>query len=83
MIAKLIDLNGRIKTMKALPVKQASGHLDALVDAAIAGEEVVLMRDDQAAVKLVPIQSAASSRPQFGSARGLIKMADDFDAPLD
>ena len=55
---KLIDLNGRIETMKALPVKQASGHFDALVDAAIAGEEVVLMRDDQAAVKLVPIQSA-------------------------
>jgi antitoxin (DNA-binding transcriptional repressor) of toxin-antitoxin stability system len=69
--------------MKALPVKQASGNLDALVDAAIAGEEVVLTRDDRAAVKLVPIPSAGTGRPQFGSARGLIKMSDDFDAPLE
>ena len=69
--------------MKTLPVKQASHHLDDLVDAAIAGEEIVLTRDDQAAVKLVPVASAGSVRPQFGSARGLIKMADDFDAPLD
>ena len=69
--------------MKTLSVKKASGHLDSLVDAAIAGEEVVLTRDDQAAVRLVPIPSGNSARPQFGSARGLIKMADDFDAPLD
>jgi len=69
--------------MKTLPVKKASGHLDALVDAAIAGEEIVLTRDDQAAVKLVPVISPGAARPQFGSARGLIKMSDDFDAPLD
>jgi antitoxin (DNA-binding transcriptional repressor) of toxin-antitoxin stability system len=69
--------------MKTLPVKQASDHLGDLVDAAIAGEEIVLTRDDQAAVKLVPVSSAGSAKPQFGSARGLIKMADDFDDPLD
>ena len=69
--------------MKTLPVKQASDHLGDLVDAAIAGEEVVLTREDHAAVRLVPVTSAGSPRPQFGSARGLIKMSDDFDAPLD
>ena len=68
--------------MKTLPIHQASNHLDALVDAALSGEEVVLTRDDQAAVKLVPVPSAGSAKPQFGSARGLIKMADDFDAPF-
>jgi len=69
--------------MKTLPVNQASRHLDALVDAAIAGEEVVLTRDDHSGVRLVPVSSAGSAHPQFGSARGLIKMSDDFDAPLD
>jgi antitoxin (DNA-binding transcriptional repressor) of toxin-antitoxin stability system len=69
--------------MKTLPVKKASGNLDALVDAAIAGEEIVITRDDQAAVRLVPVSTGNSARPQFGSARGLIKMSDDFDAPLE
>jgi antitoxin (DNA-binding transcriptional repressor) of toxin-antitoxin stability system len=69
--------------MKTLPIKEACHHLDDLANAAIAGEEVVLTRDNQPAVKLVPVTSAGSARPQFGSARDLIKMSDDFDAPLD
>jgi prevent-host-death family protein len=69
--------------MKTLPIHQASNQLDDLVDAALSGEEVVITRDDQAAVKLVPVASAGSAKPQFGSARGLIKMSDNFDAPLD
>jgi len=69
--------------MKKLPVHQASDHLDDLVDAAMAGEEVVLTRDDQPTVKLVPINSSQAARPRYGSAAGLISMADDFDEPLD
>ncbi len=30
----------------------------------------------------VASEAASSGRPQFGSARGLIEIADDFDAPL-
>jgi prevent-host-death family protein len=71
------------KQMKTLPVHQASHHLEDLVDAAIAGEEVVLTRGNQPAVRLVPISTSNGSRPQFGSAKGLIRMSDDFDAPLD
>jgi len=33
-------------------------------------------------VQLVPIEPP-KRRPQFGSARGLIVLAEDFDAPLD
>ena len=69
--------------MKTLPVNQACDQLDDLVDAAIAGEEVVLTRDDQPAVKLVPVASADRGTPQFGSARGLIQMSDDFDEPFE
>ncbi len=32
-------------------------------------------------VQVVPVEPP-KRRPQFGSARGLVVMADDFDAPL-
>jgi hypothetical protein len=34
-------------------------------------------------VDLVPIPQTAHPRPKFGSARGRVQMAPDFDAPLD
>ena len=34
-------------------------------------------------VDLVPVPSPAHPRPKFGSARGRVHMAPDFDAPLD
>ena len=68
--------------MKQLTLKQASQQLDHLVDAAMHGEDVVLVRDERSAVRLVPV-GPLEGRPQFGSARGLITMSDDFDAPLD
>jgi antitoxin (DNA-binding transcriptional repressor) of toxin-antitoxin stability system len=68
--------------MKWISVEQAKGHLGDVVDAAAGGEEIVLVHGDQAAVRLVPV-GATGSRPRFGSAKGLIQMSDDFDAPLD
>jgi prevent-host-death family protein len=69
--------------MKTLPIHKASSHLESLVDAAVAGEEVIITKDSQTAVKLVPIPTPGRPRPQFGSAKDLISMSDDFDAPLD
>ncbi|HEY7340998.1 MAG TPA: DUF2281 domain-containing protein [Ktedonobacterales bacterium] len=46
------------------------------------GERVVIARDDQHAVQLVPV-SPTSQRHQAGSAKGLIVMQEDFDAPVD
>ena len=34
-------------------------------------------------VDVVPISQTAHPRPKFGSARGRVQMAPDFDAPLD
>ena len=34
-------------------------------------------------VELVPIPETVHPRPKFGSARGRVRMAPDFDAPLD
>ena len=61
---------------------EAKGKLLTLINAAIKGERVLIFKDDQEVVQLVPVVPP-ERRPQFGSAKGLIMMADDFDAPLD
>ena len=51
------------------------------MSSAVNGEEILITKDDQHVVKLVPV-SKAKPRPQFGSAKGLITMSDGFDASL-
>jgi len=68
--------------MHAIDLNKAKGRLAELVESALRGEEVVLTKDDQPVVKLVPV-AAPKARPLFGSAKGLITIADDFDAPLE
>ena len=68
--------------MQQVKVEEAKVRLPDLIDAAVNGEEVVITRDNQPVVRLVPV-ARAEPRPQFGSAKGLIEMSDDFDAPLD
>jgi antitoxin (DNA-binding transcriptional repressor) of toxin-antitoxin stability system len=68
--------------MHQVNIEDAKTQLPELIDAAVNGEEVVIAKDEQHIVKLVPI-AQAKSRPQFGSAKGLITMSDDFDAPLE
>jgi len=52
-----------------------------LIEAALKGENVFIFREDRQMVQLVPVEPP-KRQPQFGSAKGLIMMADDFDAPL-
>jgi antitoxin (DNA-binding transcriptional repressor) of toxin-antitoxin stability system len=67
--------------MLQISVDKAQSKLLDLINAAMRGEKVWIITDKQQAVELVPTQRAARHR-QFGSAKGLIVMADDFDAPL-
>ena len=60
---------------------EAKKRLKDLVDAALRGETVRIVKDDQAGVELVPLPPLKGPR-KFGSAKGLIKMSDDFNAPL-
>jgi antitoxin (DNA-binding transcriptional repressor) of toxin-antitoxin stability system len=45
------------------------------------GEKVLILTDDQQIVQIVPV-APPKRQPQFGSAKGLIAIAEDFDAPL-
>ncbi|WP_310386755.1 type II toxin-antitoxin system prevent-host-death family antitoxin [Roseateles sp.] len=65
-------------------IAQAKAQFSELVQRALAGEDVVIARDNRPLLRLVPLQAARGSPRQPGSAKGLIKsIAPDFDAPLD
>jgi len=61
-------------------VAEAKAQLSTLVRKALQGEEVIIARDNKPLVRLVPV---AVQQRKPGSARGRVKIADDFDAPLD
>ena len=68
--------------MVQVTAEEAQDHLADLIAKAMKGETVVITQDGHQTVQLVPVERRAS-RPQFGSARGLITIADDFDEPLE
>jgi antitoxin (DNA-binding transcriptional repressor) of toxin-antitoxin stability system len=68
--------------MHELALKDAESRLAELVAEAANGEQVVITRDDGTAFQIVPMLESGP-RPKYGSARGLVEMADDFDAPLE
>ena len=68
--------------MHQVNVEEAKKRLTDLIDAAVEGEEIVIAKDAQRRVKLVPVYTT-KARPQFGSAKDLITMSADFDAPLE
>ena len=67
--------------MQTVNVAQATQGLEKLIDLTLHGDDVVITRNGQPIVKLVAITPQKRCR-QFGSARGLITIADDFDEPL-
>jgi prevent-host-death family protein len=58
---------------------EAKTTLSRLVDAARSGEEVVITRRGEPVVKLEPVPPAKPRVSLYGSFKGQIKMADDFD----
>jgi len=70
--------------MPTVTLPEAQARLPELLAAAERGEEIVITRDEQPGIKLVPVGPTGKPQPQFGSAKGMIlHIADDFDAPLE
>lgn len=63
----------------AVDLTDASPQLRELVEEAARTGEVVLTRGGEAVAKIVPLHKVRAARKP-GSARGMIHMADDFDA---
>jgi prevent-host-death family protein len=62
-------------------VHEAKTHLSRLLDQALAGEEVIIMRSGRRLVRLVPVDLAPCRR-EPGTAKGDFVVPEDFDAPL-
>ena len=63
-----------------LNIYEAKTRLSALVEQAAAGAEIIIAKNGRPRAKLVPIREAARRQP--GRAKGKIRIAGDFDAPL-
>lgn len=62
-------------------VHEAKTHFSRLLDRALAGEEVIVMKSGRPLVKLVPVEGAPAPRT-LGSAKGDFVTPADFNAPL-
>jgi antitoxin (DNA-binding transcriptional repressor) of toxin-antitoxin stability system len=63
----------------AVDLKDVPQRLLDLVDEASRSGEIVLTHEGEAVAKIIPLRRARAPR-QPGSARGMVHMADDFDA---
>ena len=68
--------------MLKINLDEAETCLAELVKEAAGGEDVIITQDDGSAFPIVPL-SGQKPAPKFGSAKGLFKMSDDFDGPLE
>lgn len=66
--------------MRTTNVAEAKAHLSALIEKALAGEEVVISKHGKPVVKLVPYERDTSPRDMNVRIwEGEVKIADDFD----
>lgn len=62
-------------------IHAATTQLSRLIERVEAGEEVVIARAGKPVARLVPFERPPAPR-QPGSARGLVRVGDDFDDPM-
>ncbi len=62
-------------------IHQAKTHFSELIKRVLQGEEIIISKAGRPVARLVPLATyPASRRP--GTAKGKVKVSDDFDAPL-
>lgn len=68
--------------MHQIEIDEAKKQVESLLQAALDGDEVIITQNSEPVLKLVRV-SQSKKRRQSGTAKGLIKIADDFDEPLE
>ena len=68
--------------MLQVNVHQAKTNLSKLIQKVIDGEEVIIAKGNQPVVKMILVDNLKPKR-QLGTAKGMIKISDDFDEPLE
>lgn len=67
--------------IETVNVHEAKAHLSRLLARVMRGEETVIARGGKPVARLVPLASGTAQRVP-GSAAGIARVSDDFDAPL-
>ena len=67
--------------MRIVTIHQAKSNLSRLIQAAVAGEEIVIAHGKTPLVRLVRVRRTKPKR-EFGFAKGKVRIARDFNAPL-
>ncbi len=65
-----------------VPIKEAQKNFDELFKKAVSGQEILIQNDEGVTVKIILEPKQSKTRGLVGSAKGLVKMSDDFTAPL-
>ncbi len=69
--------------MRTINISAAKAQFSRLIDAVIAGEEIVIARSGKPVARLLPLKSpSAPSRRQLGILAGKLSVPADFDAAL-
>lgn len=69
--------------MQTIDVNLAKQRFPELIEQTVSGGEEVITQEGRPVARLVAMIKPARKQRRFGSARGLIEMTDDFDAPLE
>ena len=64
-------------------VYEAKSKLSQMINKALEGEEVVITRNGEETVKLVPAKKSGKGKSWIGSWEGKAKILDEFYAPLE
>ena len=68
--------------MHQVTIHEAKTHLSRLIEEALQGEDIIIAKGRNPLVRIVPLTGKKPQR-KAGGARGvLLKMSDDFDAPI-
>ena len=67
--------------MTRVSIDTAQKELSNLIRDVVRGGHVVITQDAEDVAEIVPV-TKAKPKPQFGSAKGLISIGEDFEAPL-
>lgn len=67
--------------MTTVSVHEAKTHLSRLIEKALGGEEVIITRNREPVIKLVPA-APAKKKPLLGAFKGKFELDDAFFEPL-
>jgi antitoxin (DNA-binding transcriptional repressor) of toxin-antitoxin stability system len=68
--------------MPQVTVNQAQHKLSQLIQKALAGEEIIIVKGKTPLVRLVPFHNGTAER-KIGADKGLVEISEHYNAPLE